>query len=33
MEVRETHAADWEAQRLGHVAGETEFIPAPALRA
>lgn len=26
-------AADWEAQRLGHVAGETEFIPAPALRA
>ena len=25
-------AADWEEQRMGHVPGETEFIPAPALR-
>ena len=23
---------DWEAQRMGHVAGETEFIPAPEYR-
>jgi len=26
-------AADWEAQRMGHVEGETEFIPAPPFRA
>jgi len=25
-------AADWEAQRLGQVPGETEFIPLPERR-
>jgi redox-sensitive bicupin YhaK (pirin superfamily) len=25
-------SADWEAQRMGHVPGETEFIPLPPTR-